>query len=173
MSARRCASLAVCLLVLLGQRLAAAHEKRLIAFEIADQFETVHTQADYLGSPLIVIGSDRHGSQFSASWGRALRDTLAGVPGTDELRFLRVADARGVPRLMRAFVREKFPKDKGKRALADWEGRFAEAYQFEKKAANILVFDTEGVLIHQVQVREFDRDQLAVITEKVLSILSP
>ncbi len=53
----------------------------------------------------------------------------------------------------------------------DWKGRFAKAYQFEKEASNILIFNRNKKLVFKVGVRELDWQQLGVIVGKLRELL--
>ena len=140
--------------VLLPAHPRAAQEGTLISFKIKDQFGRVYTDEDYRGRVVVVIAGGREGRKYSRLWTRAIKDSLEDESGFDDIRFLRLANMRGVPPFMREMVRGKLPKEKEKWVLLDWKGEFAEAYQFEKGVSNIFVFDRHGVLVHQTHGRE-------------------
>ncbi len=157
--------------VLLPTHPRAAQEDTLISFKIKDQFERVHADEDYHGHVVVVIASGREGRKYSRLWTRAIKDSLEDESGFDDIRFLRVANMRGIPHFMREMVRGKLPKEKENWVLLDWEGEFAEAYQFEKGASNIFVFDRHGVLVHQTHGREPAQAELGAVLAKLKSLM--
>ena len=144
---------------------------RLAEFEIQDQFKQTHRTADLAGEVVVLVGSDRGGSAFNAAWGKALYDALDGHSRRDDVRFLPVADVRGVPFFMKAYVRGKFPEDPARWTLLDWEGVLAEAYAFHPDRCNIVVFDHEGTLVGRFHGREVDPDRLAELAQLVACLL--
>jgi len=61
-----------------------------------------------------------------------------------------VANLKGVPRLLRGFVRGRFPKNGHRSILLDWEGKFTSAYQYQSGCTNIQLFNKEGEMRHQL-----------------------
>jgi hypothetical protein len=41
-----------------------------------DQFNREYTQKDFIGSIIVVIGSDKDGSTYNGFWGQAIHDSL-------------------------------------------------------------------------------------------------
>ena len=74
-----------------------AQESALISFKIKDQFDRVHTDVEYRGNVLVIIGGDKGGAEFSDQWKRAIGESLSDELAFDEVKFLRYADMRGVP----------------------------------------------------------------------------
>ena len=125
-------------------------DSTLIEFNMEDQFKGKYTHSQFLGKVLIVVGSDREGSQYNESWGRAIYDSLIAIQLGDSITFLAVANVGGVPRLFRGYVRGKFPKNGHRPVLLDWAGKFADAYQYQSGCTNILLFNKKGWLLHQL-----------------------
>lgn len=142
------------LAVLLGWGIAQAGEQGLIAFKIEDQFGRKYGQKDFLGAVSLWIGSDKDGSAFNDQWGEALYRALKDEADAGRVRFVGVADLRGVPFFLKGFVRGKFPKDTERRILMDWDGAFAKGYAFAEKHSNILVFSPAGALVHRTVGQE-------------------
>ena len=148
-----------------------AQDSTLINFEIKDQFDRIHRYTAYIDNILIVIGSDNEGSQFNQRWSSVIHNSLKNDPGYERIAFLPVANVRGVPFLLKGFVKSKFPKEEDKWVLMDWEGDFAESYNFEEKSTNILVFDPNGKLAHRAHGRELEDDILEGILTTIREIL--
>lgn len=150
---------------------AAAGESELIDFEIKDQFDVVHRDEDLRGEVVVLIGSGKEGAEFNRVWGEAIRDTLA-VDGLEQAYTkVAVADVRGVPFFLKGMVKGKFPEEPERWVLADWKGRFAQAYEFDEQSSNILIFDRKGSLVHQTAGRELETDTLAVIVTHLHALL--
>lgn len=148
-----------------------AKETRLIDFEIQDQFHHVHRATDYAGRILVVIGSGKGGRDFNTHWGRAIRDSLSSEFERDDVVFMPVADVRGVPFYLKGRVRRKFPRETKKWALVDWKGEFAEAYNWNPRACNVLVFGRDGALVYQMYGRELESKKLHAVIDSIRSLL--
>ena len=142
------------LAVLLGWAVAPAQERRLIEFRIEDQFGREYRRDAFAGRASVWIGSDREGSAFNNQWGAALYGALKDEADAGRVRFVGVADLRGVPFFLKGFVRGKFPQDEKRRILMDWKGVFAEGYALKEKHSNILVFSPSGALVYRAAGRE-------------------
>lgn len=146
-------------------------DSTLIDFRIRDQFETVHTEAEFAGRVVLLIGSARPGSEYNPVWGAAIRDSLLTLGIVDSVRLLSVADLRGVPFFMKGFVRGKIPKDPQTPILTDWDGTLARHYRFNPETSNIFVFNREGRLLDRWAVLQLDpavvAEVVAVLTEAV------
>lgn len=126
-----------------------SQDSTLIDFKIKDQFDRVYTQTSWTDSIIVIIGSDRKGSEFSGTWSGAIKDSLNKLPGFTRVKFVGLSDLRGVPFFLKGYVRGRFPKDPENWVLMDWKGHFSKAYQFKEAHCNILIFDKRRQLIHQ------------------------
>jgi len=137
-----------------------ARESALIAFELKDQFDRPHTEKEFSGYIVILIGSDRGGSEYNPQWGKSIHDSLANEDGFERLKILAVADLRGVPFFLKGYVKGKFSKDEKRWVLMDWKGAFAASYQFEAGASNIIIFKRDGKLVHKTAVHGLEQETL-------------
>jgi hypothetical protein len=149
----------------------AAKETRLIDFEIQDQFHRVHRTTDYVGRVLVVVGSGKGGREFNTPWGHAIHDSLSAELERADVVFIPVADVRGVPFFLKGRVRRKFPRENRKWALVDWKGRFAQAYDWNPKACNVLVFGRDGSLVYQMYGRELESKKLQAVINSIRNLL--
>lgn len=156
----------VCGLLIIFSPLA-AQESTLIEFKLKDQFDREYSSESWQGNILIVIGSDREGSQYNERWGEAIHKALADSPGFSHVQFVGVADLRGVPFFLKGFVKGKFPEDRSKWLLMDWKGIFAQSYQFKDDVSNIVIFAPGGERLLQKTVTELDPDILDEIVQTV------
>jgi len=144
-----------------------ASEQELITFELQDQFKNDHFSEDVLGSVVVVLCSDKNGSQYNDVWGRSISDSIKQEAGFPNVKFLPVADLRGVPFFLKGFVRGKFPEDSTRWVLMDWKGLFPKAYDLLAEACNIVIFNQSGQFIHKDAVYEMDE----AILNRVLAII--
>lgn len=142
-----------------------AADSTLTRFEMDDQAGKTHSTAAYLKSAVIVLGSDRAGSKYNEEWGKALGSVLRKHTESGHAVFLGVADLRGVPRIFSGIIKHNFPPDRV--VLLDWKGVFANAYRFEAKSTNILVFGPGGKLLRIDRCRGLDRKILLEIEAAV------
>ncbi len=131
----------------------------LVSFEIKDQFGNSYTDEPYREGVVVVIGSDRKGSAYSREWSTAIRESLESLTLRTEVRLLPLGHMKGVPRLLRGFVRRQFPKHPDAWVLLDWKGVFEEAYGYEKDSSTILVF-LDGVMVHRTFGQELEQDKV-------------
>lgn len=148
-----------------------AQDSTLVSFELKDQFDRLYTEKDFNGHIVIVIGSDKGGSQYNHSWGQAIHDSLVHEDSFEHLKFLPVADLRGVPFFLKGIVKGKFSKDEENWVLMDWKGIFARSYQFEADASNIIIFESDGKLIHKTAVHELKQETLREILTVVKQLM--
>ncbi len=159
------------LIVLLLPSMVWSLESSLISFEVKDQFDRVYTDGQFRGSILVSIGSDKDGSKYNEIWTQAIYDSLKGEENFDRIRFLGVADVRGVPFFLKGYVRGKFPKEKEKWVLLDWKGVFAKAYEFEPEMSNVAIFSPGGALVHRTSGQTIDKHKLATVLAKLRSLM--
>ena len=136
----------------------------LMPFELEDQFRNSHSHADFKGRVLVVIGSDREGASEAENWGKALSQSLKPERDSGRLNLIGLSNLRGVPFFLKDYVRGKFSQKEGEWALMDWKGLFADSYGFIAGNANVVVFDKEGVLVHQAHFTECLPDQVLSLT---------
>jgi predicted transcriptional regulator len=144
----------------------------LIDFKIKDQFGTVHRSGDLAGSVVLLIGSDKDGSEFNAFWGEAINDALRDHPNYDQLAQLPQADLRGVPFFVKSLVKSKMPEDPKKWVLMDWKGVLSKAYEFVPGSSNVLVFGPDGRLKHQSAGQTPEESELQVIVTTLREMLN-
>ena len=150
---------------------ATATEKKLIDFEMQDQFDSTYTQNSFDGKIILLLGADRGGSQFTGQWGTTLADSLKAREQIDRVKFVALATLQGVPKIMKGMVKGMFPKEKENRTLMDWDALFAGAYNFETDKCNIVVFDAEKNVVVQTAATEFDEiTALAILDSISLSL---
>ena len=151
---------------------AAGQTERLIEFEIRDQFDQIHVSSDYEADVLVIIGSDRGGSEYNARWATAIADAFRAEVASGQVEFLGVADLSVVPFFLRRMVRRRFPKDPNESVLLDWRGQFARTYGFESGDANIVAFSPGRELIHRSHGRSVTVEGLDAIVASIRSALA-
>ena len=147
-----------------------SRDTTLIHFQLKDQFDHVWTHHDFLGHATIIVGSDRHGSQYNEIWSFAIYDSLIKYELEDSVKFLAVANTSGVPSLFRKMVKMKFPREAHRWIILDWEGEFAGAYQFVPNECNLIVINQLGNVVCQQSGKELDSKKLNLILNKIYSL---
>lgn len=144
----------------LGTLFAQEKQEKLITFKMEDQFENMYSSDDYKGKMVIVITSDREGSDYNKVWGKTLNDSLtANKKKLGTIPILAVANLEAVPYLMRSIVQSFFPDNPKNKIIMDWEGKFAQAYNVAAAKSNILLFDKEHKLITHLKVTTFNQEK--------------
>ena len=144
-----------------------SQESHLMSFELKDQFGEVHSNEEYRDQVVVVMAGDRKGAQHTVAWGRAMMQAMDPSVNLSRVRYIQVADLKSVPSPARKAVRKKFPQDETQWSLLDWKGQWAKTYDFEKKAANILVFDRSGNLLVHAHGKEPDAVQARALAEAI------
>lgn len=150
---------------------AGAGETHLLDFELQDQFEAVHRRSDVEGTIVLLIGSDKGGSQFNQLWGKAIHDSLADHPRYSQISDLAYSDLRGVPFFLKGMIRGKFPEDPKHWVIMDWKGEVAKAYDFAPESSNVLVFAPDGALVHHISGQEPDDEDIQEVVSKLRELL--
>ena len=151
--------------------IAFAETEQLLDFELKDQFDNVHTREDVRGRILLLIGSDKDGSEFNEVWGKALDARLNNHPRYAQLAHLAFADLRAVPFFARGFARGMMPENPDNQVLLDWKGRFAGAYNLPAGFSNVLVFAADGALAQHSAVRELNDEALDALVTVLRQLL--
>jgi len=133
----------------------------LIDFKIKDQLNRVHTDEDFDGEPVVVVGFDRKGSDYRDRWVAELRDSLRDSAGITQAGVLPVGTLKGVPFFLKGFLKGKFPKEEERWMLLDWKGQFTKAYGFASDSCSFLVFDRERRLRCRSAGTEMDYEVMA------------
>jgi hypothetical protein len=162
----------VAVLLLLGFAFDAhSADQVLVDFEIEDQFKNIHRRADVLDHIVLLIGSDKDGSQYNEDWGKAIHSSLIDHPQYHRISQLALADLRSVPFFLKGFVRRKFPENPDRWILLDWEGTIADTYDFDPESSNLLVFAPDGVLKYRASGREPDNETLEALVITLRELL--
>lgn len=139
---------------------ACGQDTLLIDFKIKDQLDREHTDDDYAGRSVVVVGFDRKGSDYRDRWVAELRDSLRDSRGIARADVLPVGTLKGVPFFLKGFLKGKFPKEEDRWMLLDWKGSFKGAYGFASDSCSFLVFDRAGRLRCRDTGAELDYDVL-------------
>jgi len=164
-------TLLVTALVVAAGSFAFAEDLQLLDFELQDQFENTHKSSDVEGTIVLLIGSDKGGSQFNELWGKAIYDFLGDHPRYGQISHLAFADLCGVPFFLKGMIRSKFPENPNQWVLMDWKGVIAKAYDFAPKSSNVLVFGPDGVLVHHVSGQEPDDESIRDVAAELRTLL--
>ncbi|NQV71938.1 hypothetical protein HQ496_02360 [bacterium] len=139
----------------------------LMPFELADQYDVVHSSQSTIGKHTVLIISDRDGSAHSENWGQAIQGLINELPHPSNVSVFAVAHVEGVPSFLRSFVRKLIKGDRNKPVLLDWNGQVNQEYGIESGRANVFLFAPNGNLqlrfaANEVTVSELKKVQLAL-----------
>ena len=165
-----CATLSI-VMALVASASSGTDAKELVDFELENQFGRVHRRSDVQGTIVLSNGSDKGGSQFNGAWSKAIHDSLGDHPRYDRISHLAYADLRGLPFFMRGFVRRKFPQDSDRWVLMDWKGILARTYELTPESSNVLVFASDGTLVHHESGREPDAESVRQLVAALRALL--
>jgi len=143
----------------------------VLSFSVKDQFDSLHTEKEYLGKISVVLGADRGGGSFNDSWINAIRTNLGNKFDEKEIKFLSPANVSSVPFFLKGFVKSKFPEKRNNWVLMDWKGYFADSYQFIDNTCNVVIFNKTGKFIYKTNGREIDNQKLATLCNKIVELL--
>jgi hypothetical protein len=143
----------------------------LLEFEIKDQFDSLHTEKDYLGGVTVIIGSDRGGSKYIGMWTKVIVDSFGNKFDNSQIAFLPVADVSSIPFFLKGYVKGKFPTGRKEWILMDWEGYFSETYQFAEDSCNIVVIDKNGKFNYKISGQKLDNQKLNILCNKIADLV--
>jgi hypothetical protein len=155
--------LALVVALLLPSLALAAQARELIEFEIEDQFKVKHTDAEFRGRVLVLVGGGRKGSEHAPDWRAAISDGAGDAIESGELLIVSYADTRGVPFFLKGTIRGYFPQDPELLTLVDWKGQLAEAYSLDPDVATLLVFGRDDRLVSRVSGTEVEPAQVEAL----------
>ena len=139
----------------------------LIEFEIQDQFDRIHTDADLRGQVVLIFGTDKNGSRVGGAWAEALRESLASQVSSEAVAWVDVADLRGVPFFVKGSVKKKFPREPENWVLLDWKGTFAKTYELEENVCNIFLLDRDGRVVRRTGQTDVDPEVVSELSRTI------
>ena len=116
----------------------------VVGFRLNDQFGRAHDAADYRGRAMVLVGAGRGGRAAGTAWVETLRGLQGDSASAIVVPVVAVADLRGVPRLLRRVVRGRFPDDRRRAVLLDWDGRLARQLGFAADGCTIVLVGPDG-----------------------------
>jgi hypothetical protein len=116
----------------------------VVDFRLSDQFGRPHDAADYRGRAMLLVGAGRGGRAAGTAWVEILRGLQPDSAATAAIPVVGVADLRGVPRLLRRIVRGRFPADRRRAVLLDWDGALARRLGFDAERCTIVLIGPDG-----------------------------
>jgi len=142
----------------------------LVPFILEDQFEQKYTQNDFLGETFILLGASPDIKDLHKDYKIALINKLS-KKYTKKIKIISVFNMQRVPSLFRYFAMSKFPDEKKKKILIDWQGKLTKDYNFDDKTLDILIFNKNGDLFFRLAKKEFDKKTIDEIVSLIKDIL--
>ncbi|MFZ0826034.1 MAG: hypothetical protein WAO02_01295 [Verrucomicrobiia bacterium] len=109
------------------------------AFELRDQYETLHMISFPTTNVTVMTVADRKGSEQIGGWIAPLKERYAG-----RIAIAGIADMSQVPGLLRSMVQARFRKRYTYPVMLDWDGLVARGFHYQKDQANVFVIDGNG-----------------------------
>ena len=144
---------------------------RLFEFRVEDQFESVRTHADVLGTVTVLVWADRDANEWTTAWIDMLDAALRGQVEGGLVGIRRWAHTRGAPFFVKGRIRRSFPEAPEGWVFVDWKGRFAERYAPREEHVNAYVFDREGCLVAHESGREVEATAIARLARAAQDVL--
>ncbi len=118
-------------------------KKQVVAgFTLQDQYDAAHEIKFPRERPLILVVSDRKGSEGIAGWITPLAKQFR-----PELDFFGVADLSTVPKPLRAKIQGYFKKGLDYPVMLDWDGSVLKKFNYKKKEPNLFLINTRGEIV--------------------------
>ncbi|OGW49255.1 MAG: hypothetical protein A2078_07740 [Nitrospirae bacterium GWC2_57_9] len=119
-----------------------------------DQYDKEFCMAQYAGSILVFLASDRDGAERNRQCGGRLGERYG-----NRIAIIGIADTRGVPFFLKRSVKNSFRKERV-RVLLDWKGEAFTAFGLSKKSRAVVLIDRDRT-IRQIYSSPNDICQLA------------
>lgn len=113
---------------------------RVPDFTLQDQFGKTISRRQFEGRVLVLIASDKKGSEQNGPWKKALISRYR-----DSIALIGLADVRTVPFFMKGKIKADFKNEEGS-VLMDWKAELFDALALRKNVSNIVVVDQSGYL---------------------------
>lgn len=110
-------------------------------FTAEDQFENAVSWDKYKGKNVVLLMSDRKGTEYIPTWTSALRKETG-----NKVDYVAFADVSSAPFFMKGFIRGKIKGKYTNQIILDWEGDIFEYYQCKEEVANVVFIDKSGTI---------------------------
>jgi hypothetical protein len=118
--------------------------KRVGAFELKDQYDTVCSMSFPKTNLTILTIADQKGSDQVQGWVKPLKERY-----NQRIDISGIADMGAVPALLRGLVQSKFKKTCTYPVMLDWSGLVAKSFGYEKNQVSLLVINRDGTVLKQ------------------------
>lgn len=140
--------------------------QKVPSFSIADQHERTWKRSDFSTKPVLYVLCDRDAYDYVDNW----TDELVPAYRT-KIHFVPVADVRGVPGLMKGYVRGRFRDEFSYPILMDWEGELSRTLGLKKGYPTLVVTRADGTVTYQAWGKG-SRNQVGRLKKKLDEVTS-
>ncbi|HYF03568.1 MAG TPA: hypothetical protein VEC36_09360 [Patescibacteria group bacterium] len=109
-------------------------------FKLEDQFSKEHSSKKFEGKSVIYTITDRTGAEYMENWIIALK------PFKSRVDLVAVANVKGVPGLLKGFVRGKFRDVYSYPILMDWDAKLWEHFGCREGVPTVVHVDGSNVV---------------------------
>jgi hypothetical protein len=115
-----------------------------VAFTLDDQFGKRWTEESLSGRWTVLLAGQREHAEVLKAWSDSLHRAFATDAAT--VRWLMVADLRGIPRVMHRLASQRAPREPHRRLLLDHDGRIARQLSLGRDAYTVVVLSPTGAV---------------------------
>ena len=116
---------------------------RFPGFSLEDQYERRWKHNDFQSPLVVYVISDRSGYSYSSNW-----TTPLVAEYRNRIRFVPIADVRGVPGFLKGYIRKRFKDEFKYPILMDWEGIITTGIKFTPGYPNLVIVDANRTIRH-------------------------
>lgn len=109
-------------------------------FTLEDQFDKKYSSKNFEGKNVVYIITDRAGADYVENWKKSL------APFKSKVDFVAVANVKGVPGLLKGFIRGKFREVYTYSILMDWEAKLWEHFDCKDGVPTVVFVDNSGIV---------------------------
>lgn len=154
------------LILLIILSIATQANDKLASFTLEDQFKVLHSQNEFLGKKSIVILGSTDTVELRKSFIKELE--YIEINKIHEVaNIVNIFDMSHVPSLLKFYARGKFPKEKEKWILVDWEGLLTKTYNSNLSGLTILLCDKKGFVLDREFITEINQESMKRISNKL------
>ena len=116
------------------------------AFELEDQFKSLHRWFQYGAKPQILVVSDRVGFEFLDNWAVPLKENFE-TKGVIIHSIVSLADIKP---FMKGYFRKQFKDKYTNPIMLDWDNKVFNYYKCQPNLANVIYLDSTKTVKYQI-----------------------
>jgi len=146
-----------------GEASSSLVNSRAPEFALQDQYDKPATTRQWEGSTVVLIGSDKEGSEQNFSWRKTISERYG-----DLIVIQGIADVRSVPFFLKSRIKKDFQKNKTS-ILLDWDGVVFKSLDLKKSVSNIVLID-KNCMVRYIQSGPADPGSVSRLFREIDSV---